>query len=77
MEHIHQGSPILDLCRSGVRQRGTSKRQWWWEQPFEADPEREEDASSIISEYASEADSLLSVEYSIILYWGRLQSLVQ
>ena len=33
--------PILDLCRDG-------------EKPFEADPEREEDASSIVSGAASE-----------------------
>ncbi len=45
-----------------MRQRSTSKRQWWWEQPFEVDPEREEDASSTVSEDASEAGSLLSVE---------------
>ena len=37
--------PILDLCRDGERQRGTSKHRGWWDQPFEADPEREEDAS--------------------------------
>ena len=38
-----------------------------WEQPFEADPEpeREEDASSIVSEDASVAGSLLSVEDSV------------
>ena len=57
--------PILELCRSGERLRGTSKRRLWWEQPFEADPEREEDASSIVSEDASEAGSLLSVEDSV------------
>ena len=57
--------PILDLCRSGERQRGTSNRPWWWEQPFEADPEREEDASSIVSGDASAAGSLMSVEDSV------------
>ncbi len=45
-----------------MRQRGTSKRPRWWEQPFEADPEREEDASSVVSEDASAAGSHLSVE---------------
>ncbi len=57
--------PILDLGRSGERLRGTRKRRWWWKQPLEADPEREEDASSIVSEDASEAGSLLSVEDSV------------
>ena len=56
--------PILHLCRDGERQRGTSKHRWWWEQPYEADPEREEDASSIVSGAASEVESLLSVEDS-------------
>ncbi len=62
--------PILDLCRSGERQHGTSNRPWWWEQPFEADLEREEDASSIVSGDASVAGSLdfQNVEFSINLF---------
>ena len=57
--------PILDLCRDGERLRGTSKHRWWWEQPFEVDLEREEDASSIVSGAASEVESLMSVEDSV------------
>ena len=64
--------PILDLCRSGERQRGTSTCPWWWEQPFEADPEREEDASSVVSGDASAA-AICSVSLSSRLvlfeYW--------
>ena len=26
--------PVLDECRAGTRQRGSSPQQWWWEQPM-------------------------------------------
>jgi hypothetical protein len=28
--------PIFDLCREGVRKRGSSHRQFWWDQPVSA-----------------------------------------
>jgi len=40
---------IFDLCRNGERLRGTSSRRWWWDQPIDANLEREEDASSVVS----------------------------
>ena len=55
----------INIVMIGERQSGSSNRPWWWEQPLEADPEREEDASSIVSEDASAAGSLLSVEDSV------------
>lgn len=64
--------PILDLCRGGERLCGTSKHRWWWEQPFEVDPEREEDASSIVSgsgAASEEVESLLCC-LSRIVYKG-------
>jgi hypothetical protein len=56
--------PILDLCRRGERQRGTSNRPWWWEQQLAADVEREEDASSVVSEDAQAAGPTLTGEDS-------------
>ncbi len=29
--------PVLEECRQGERQRGSMRRQWWWEQPMEFD----------------------------------------
>ena len=29
--------PIFGLCVGGERRRGTSPRQWWWEQPMSLD----------------------------------------
>ena len=55
---------IPDLRRNFERLHCTSSRQWWWEQPFDADLEREEDAYSIVSEDASEAGSLTSMDDS-------------
>ena len=49
--------PIFDLCRNGEKLRGTSSRRWWWEQPLGADLEREEDASSVVSEDATEVET--------------------
>ena len=56
--------PILDLCKNGERLRGTSSRLWWWEQPPGAELEREEDASSVVSEEATEVGSPESEEDS-------------
>ena len=53
---------IPDFCRNGKRLRGTSSRRWWCEQPFDADLDREEDASSIVSEDASEVGSQTSLD---------------
>ena len=32
--------PIFDMCRSGGRRRGSSNRQFWWEQPFDLEAAR-------------------------------------
>ena len=34
--------PIFGLCVEGERRRGTSPRQWWWEQPMDLDVASEE-----------------------------------
>ena len=34
--------PIFDFCVAGKRKRGTSPRQWWWEQPMDLDMARAE-----------------------------------
>ena len=32
--------PILTFCREGERLRGSSPRQFWWEQPMDLDAAR-------------------------------------
>ena len=32
--------PIFDFCAEGERKRGTSPRQWWWEQPMDLEAAR-------------------------------------
>ena len=32
--------PIFDLCREAGRQRGTSHRRYWWEQPIDLEAAR-------------------------------------
>ena len=44
--------PIFSHCMDGVRKRGTSPRQWWWEQSMDLDAAR---ASASVD--AAEADS--------------------
>ena len=34
--------PIFAYCVEGVRRRGTSPRQWWWEQPMDLEAARAE-----------------------------------
>ena len=34
--------PILQECRQGKRQRGSMRRQWWWEQPMDLAGEDDE-----------------------------------
>jgi hypothetical protein len=42
--------PIFDLCVEGKRKRGTSPRQWWWEQSMDLDLAREGiNASSVVA----------------------------
>eukprot|EP00985_Skeletonema_marinoi_P006129 scaffold2657_cov155-Skeletonema_marinoi.AAC.9 len=55
--YIIKERSIFDLCRNGERRRGTSSRRWWWDQPINADLESEEDASSVVSEDASQVGS--------------------
>ena len=38
--------PIFDFCREGKRRRGTSPRQYWWEQTMDFDVARTEGAPS-------------------------------
>ena len=38
--------PIFDFCVAGKRKRGTSPRQWWWEQPMDLDMARAEGTTS-------------------------------
>ena len=33
--------PIFEYCRKGRRNRGSSPRQWWWEQPMDLDVARD------------------------------------
>ncbi len=61
---LHPGRSIFDLCRNGERLRGVSSRRWWWDQPIDSKLEWEEDASSVVSEHASEVGSQVSVKDS-------------
>ena len=62
--YISTDRSIFDLCRNGERRRGTNSRRWWWDQLIIADLESEEDASSVVSENASEVGSQSSIEDS-------------
>ena len=40
--------PIFDSCVGTERRRGTSPRQWWWEQPMDLDAARIPSAADIV-----------------------------
>ena len=62
--YISTDGSIFYLCRNGERRRGTNSRRWWCDQLIIADLESEEDASSVVSENASEVGSQSSIEDS-------------
>ena len=41
LRHI-ANRPIFELCREAGRQRGTSHRHYWWEQPMDLEAVRAE-----------------------------------
>ena len=48
--------PIFSLCVEAERRRGTSPRQYWWDQEMSLDDASEADEASVVAEEETDND---------------------